>query len=200
MKDLKTRLGAVRAKLQRGLGSFKSSADSVAMANGSERAARGFTLIELLITLTIASILLTVVGPSLRTFINSNELIGATNDFVTHLSLTRSEALKRGKTTGICKSGGGAACVATGTWDTGWIMFADADDSNAWSAGDTLFRVYVPTAGHTTLTASGNSIVFDRQGRTGSASTFTFCNSVIGKSRIISINQFGQHTVSQGTC
>ena len=161
---------------------------------------RGFTLIELLVTLAIAAILLTVVAPSLRTFVHGNELIGATNDFVGHLALVRSEALKRRINTVVCKSGGGATCVSTGTWDTGWIMFADVDSSGTWTAGDMLFRTYTPAKGSTTLAASGDKIVFDRQGKIGASSSFTFCNAIINKGRTISINQFGRHTVTPAGC
>lgn len=181
-------------------------ASPVGTTNATSRLVRkstllqGFTIVELLVALAIASILLTVVAPGLRTFVNSNELVGVTNDFVGQLSLTRSEALKRKANAIICKSGGGTTCVTTGTWDSGWIMFADIDGSGGWTAGDVVFRSYTPDSSHTTLTASSDKIVFDRNGKTGASSTFTFCNSIIGKARKISMNQFGRHTLSQEAC
>ena len=155
---------------------------------------------ELLVTLAIASILLTVAAPSLRAFIHSNELTGAANDFVGHLSLARSEALKRKTATVVCKSGGGSTCVSTGTWDGGWILFADVDGDGGWSAGDMLFRTHTPELSSTTLTTASDKVVFDRNGKTGVATSFTFCGAAIGKARTIALNQFGQHSMAPASC
>lgn len=163
-------------------------------------AIRGFTLIELMVTLAIVGILLTVVAPSLRSFILSNELVVATNDFVGELSLARSEALKRRTNAIVCKSGGGSSCVTTGTWDSGWIVFADVDGDGAWSSGDQLMRTDVPKFSYTTLTGSVDKITFDRNGKTGANSSFTFCSTSAHKGRQIAVSQFGRHTIASTGC
>ncbi len=87
----------------------------------------GFTLIELMITLFIVSILLTVGVPSLRTFMQGNQLIAATNELVSALHVARSEAIKLNTRVSICESSNGTSCSATGDWSNGWIVFVDAD-------------------------------------------------------------------------
>jgi type IV fimbrial biogenesis protein FimT len=85
----------------------------------------GFTLIELLIALIIVSILLTVGLPSLKTFMQSNQLVASTNELISALHVARSEAIKLNANVSICESSDGATCAATGSWKDGWIVFVD---------------------------------------------------------------------------
>ncbi|MBI3900242.1 MAG: GspH/FimT family pseudopilin [Gammaproteobacteria bacterium] len=164
------------------------------------RRVRGFTLVELMMTLAIAVILGTVAIPSMRSIINANRLASTTNDFVSSLSLARSEALKRGFNAVVCKSGGGTTCVTTGTWDNGWIVFADLDNSNSWSTGDVLIRRYDSLGSSTAITTSSNSIVYDRQGQATASATYTVCNSAVSKKKVVTVSTSGQHALTSGTC
>ena len=89
----------------------------------------GFTLIELMVTLSIVSILLTVGLPSLKTFMQGNQLIASTNELVSALHLARTEAIKLDTSVTICESTNGTSCTGPGTdnWEDGWIVFVDAD-------------------------------------------------------------------------
>jgi type IV fimbrial biogenesis protein FimT len=114
----------------------------------------GFTLIELMITLAIIGILLTVGVPSLKTFMQSNQLIASTNELISAFHVARSEAIKLNTRVSICESSDGATCAETGSWKNGWIVFVDgngatpgdlvgtgdacADDTNT----DCLLRVH----------------------------------------------------------
>jgi len=88
----------------------------------------GFTLIELMLTLFIIGVLLAVGVPSVKTFMQNNQLIAATNDLVSGLHLARSEALKLNKKVTICVSNDGKTCVSSEKWTQGWIVFIDAND------------------------------------------------------------------------
>ncbi len=86
----------------------------------------GFTLIELLITVVIISILLVVGLPSLKSFLQSNQLVAAANELVAGFNVARSEAIKRNDDVTICESTNGTTCSAgTGSWEDGWIVFVD---------------------------------------------------------------------------
>ena len=87
----------------------------------------GFTLTELMITLAIVGILLTVGVPSLKTFMQGNQLIATTNELISALHIARSEAIKLNSRVSICDSSDGKTCALTGDWSNGWIVFVDFD-------------------------------------------------------------------------
>jgi len=88
----------------------------------------GFTLIELMLTLFIVGVLLAVGVPSLKTFMQSSQLIAATNELVSTIHVARSEALKLNKRITICVSDDGKSCLSSEKWALGWIVFVDAND------------------------------------------------------------------------
>ncbi|HED35090.1 MAG TPA: prepilin-type N-terminal cleavage/methylation domain-containing protein [Gammaproteobacteria bacterium] len=87
----------------------------------------GFTLVELMITVSIVAILLTVGVPSLRTFMQGNQLIASTNELISALHVARSEAIKLNSKVSICSSSNGTSCSGSSSWKEGWIVFVDAD-------------------------------------------------------------------------
>ena len=89
----------------------------------------GFTLIELLITLVIVSILLIVGIPSLKSFMQGNQLVASTNELISAFHVARSEAIKLNNSVTICESTDGTTCTSpgTGNWQDGWIVFVDGD-------------------------------------------------------------------------
>ena len=137
----------------------------------------GFTLVELIITLVIAGVLLGIGVPNFRTFIQNSRITTQSNELVGELATARSEALKRNLAVVVCRSAdptaGTPTCtVGGGTWETGWLVFADANANNSFSAadGDTLLRVHEVIAGNITLrgnsAALGDFLTFNRSGTT----------------------------------
>lgn len=165
----------------------------------------GFTIIELIVTLTIAAILLTIAVPSMSRFIQGNRLTTAANELIGDLALARSEALKGGTNTGVCKSGGGAACAGSGTaWESGWIVFVDVDQDRAWSASDILLRTREPLPSGTAVTAStgtNDPIIYGPQGQAlRGVDTYIFCNAKIGRTRNIELITTGRYRMAEGSC
>lgn len=159
----------------------------------------GVTLIELIVTLTVAVILLSVAVPSMTNFLNSNRLVTANNDFIADLALARTEAIKQAGQVAVCTSGGGTTCVPAGAWESGWIVFADIDMSGTWTASDALLRRYEGFGTGVTVTASNDTVVYDRQGATASTS-FGLCDAKTSKQRIIRLTAAGHATFTEGTC
>jgi len=107
----------------------------------------GFTLVELLFTLTIGVIFLTMAVPSYTDFSKNNRITTITNNLVTDINVTRSEAIARGAQVIMCRSADPAAatpsCGGTAnTWTSGWIIFVNKDTNTTYTSGtDQLLRV-----------------------------------------------------------
>jgi len=87
-------------------------------------------LIELIIVLAMIGIVATIAMPSLYQGIQGSRLASQANSFKGILAMARSEAVKRAVRVTMCKSTDGVNCNnAAAGWETGWIMFADNDNS-----------------------------------------------------------------------
>lgn len=87
----------------------------------------GVTLIELLTAISIAAILLALVVPSFHDAFLNSKLTNHANGFMSSLLLARSEAIKTNARVTVCKSETGTACVTSGGWEQGWIVFRDVN-------------------------------------------------------------------------
>jgi len=170
----------------------------------------GFTLIELMITLVIAAIVLTQAVPSFMATIQNNRLITYTNNLVSDINLARSEAVKRGSRVVLCRTADPSAaapiCGGTAnTWTTGWLVYADADASDSFNAGDTLIRVGMPVTSNTTIITGGavnSDLQYNGDGTTnegGNIGVFTLCDSRgAGNGRQIQVNAMGRPQLVKG--
>jgi len=117
---------------------------------------RGFTLIEMIVVLSIIGIMVIIAIPSFTRFVQSNRLTTSANDFVSCLNLARSEAITRGVTVTVCKSSDQAACVTTGNWDQGWIVFADPNNDGVVASTADILRVHESLSGSATFVGDAN--------------------------------------------
>lgn len=173
----------------------------------------GFTLVELMITMAVVAIVLTVGVPGFQDMIRENRLRTQAHTFLTALSLTRSEAIKRGVRVTLCKSSDGQNCIDNDKgYEQGWIVFADPSNPPGATVptvdpGDIVIRVYGTLSGGLVLT--GNSTVksyvsYAANGRSQllsggfQAGTLTLCAPP--KARLIVINSIGRARVAEGTC
>lgn len=101
---------------------------------------RGVTLVELMIGLVVMATLLALAAPSFSAMVHSTRLSTWTNDFLSDLALTRSEAIRRAQRVVMCKSADGTSCTNAGFWDQGWLMFVDANNNGLREATETLIR------------------------------------------------------------
>lgn len=139
----------------------------------------GFTLPEVLITLAILAILLTVAAPAMKSMIASQRISSIAQEVHASFMLARSEAVKRRTSVSLCKTINGTACSTGGNdWDTGWLIFTDADSDGSLEAGDELIRVFEALPDEVSLIWNqGNDAGFDGRGQSRLAGTFTLCES-----------------------
>ena len=164
---------------------------------------RGFTLIELMVTLTVATILITVAVPGFRTIIQNNRVSAQSNDLLTALTLARSEALKRGVQVSVCSSDDQADCdtVPNTDWENGWIVFVDDNSDGKKDAGEDIIRVWDGLSGSPTLTGTVNTIQYLPTGLIDPATAQTLTltpSSCKGKQqRTLSITVVGRASVGE---
>ena len=163
----------------------------------------GFTLIEMLVVLALVSILMSLAAPSLAAMVNSMRLTVAVNSLFSSLMLARSEAVKRNARVVVCKSVGGEACVTTGGWEQGWIVFHDANNNGLRDAGEVLLLQQQalpagvrlsgnsPLANYVSYTATGTTSYVSGAFQAG---TLTACkeSSTQGDARQIVISSAGR--------
>ena len=135
----------------------------------------GFTLIELMIAIALVAVLLATAVPALDDFTNNSRQTGAINDFVSAMHLARNTAITTNSRVTMCPSAAGANCELTG-WDSGWIVFGDANSNGNVDVGENVvtasdgieglsiqsgefpqFLMYRPNGRAMTIAVTGNS-------------------------------------------
>ena len=138
---------------------------------------RGFTMIELLVTISIATIMMTVAIPSFIDFIRNSRLTSQTNDFVLALTYAKSEAVKSAQEAVVCSSSDGTSCADSVDWETGWIVYQDTNDDGDIDADEILQVHAALTGGNTLRTGTKTEITFQHTGFSPNANaTFSLCD------------------------
>ncbi len=152
----------------------------------------GVTLIELLVTLSIASILLTVAVPGFRVFIQDSRLTAQINNFSSAMMLAKSEALKRGSSTTVCPSANSTTCTGASVWSSGWLVFSDPNRNGVVDVGEEIIQVNAALTGGNTLSGGRTRITFDANGFSlGFNDTILLCDSrgAVSSKRLVINNQ-----------
>jgi type IV fimbrial biogenesis protein FimT len=140
---------------------------------------RGFTLLELMVTLFIVSIVVAAAVPSFKSMAVRNRLVTYTNDFIATVNLARSEAVRRAAPVTICHSDDGTTC--SGSWNDGWITFADADGNGVADdpEDEPVIRVHERLSSKYTLNpdpAFANRLTFGAEGAAHATGVFAVCH------------------------
>jgi len=156
----------------------------------------GFTLIELIVTMAVAAILAMVALPRFKDMIVNNRATAEANNFLTALTLARSEAIKRRETVRVAAVD---SSTATNEWGPGWQV-------SVVSTG-TVLRAFEAIDSDSTLDSVGNvaALDFDRTGMLSSPAagqTFqlrsTDCTGDQG--RDITLTVTGRASVARVNC
>ncbi|MBL8499359.1 MAG: GspH/FimT family pseudopilin [Nitrosomonas sp.] len=160
----------------------------------------GFTLTELLVTLSVASILLTVAVPSYRMFVQDNLLSMQSNNFYSTLALAKSEAIRRSSRVTVCPSTNGTGCTGGVVWSNGWLVFSDINGNGVVEAGEEILQVGAAFTGGNTFTGAKPRVIFTANGFSmESNDTFTLCDSRgASYSKAIILNMQGRFRTETG--
>lgn len=172
------------------------------------RLERGFSLVESLSVLAIAGVLAGMAAPSLRAAGGSMRVSSASNELLADLLLARSEAVKRNARVVVCTSGDGQACATSGTWQQGWIVFADLDGNGQRAAAEPVLQrtaVAGPALRITGNGSLGSYVAYVANGSTRltnggfQAGTLTVCQASVQPTtaRQIVINATGRPRVQK---
>lgn len=175
---------------------------------GGDHACHGFSLIETMIVMAIAATLVVVAAPPMTRLADSIRLTAASNDFLSHLYLARSEAIKRNGRVVLCKSADGVVCASSGGWEQGRLVFHDLNNNGVLDPGEPVFASGERL--HSSLRMTGNLnlgryVSFDANGTTRlvgggfQAGTVTLCRQSLspGEARQIILNALGRPRVQK---
>jgi len=146
-----------------------------------QRQPAGYTLLELMIAVAIAGILLVIGVPSYRLLAANNRATSQANSFISLITYARTEAIRRNRTVGLCKSIDGTTCsTASAGWESGVLVFTftDTNSNGTWDSGESIniVRADVPFARKSTITGNhasiNNSFVFQPNGRGSGTGSF----------------------------
>jgi type IV fimbrial biogenesis protein FimT len=140
----------------------------------------GFTLIELMVSIVVLVVLISIAAPSYRRLLVDTRMSTQTNEFLTALQFTRSEAVKRNGTVTMCKSGDQATCTTSGSWAQGWIIFVDDGVTGTVDGTDVVLRLHAALTDGSTLSGSGgvvNLVSYHPNGQPAQTGQFDLCPS-----------------------
>lgn len=146
---------------------------------------RGVTLVELMVTLAVLAILLAVGIPSWSETIRNNRLESAAHTFLNALNYARTEAIRRGQSVTVRKSGS--------QWEEGYFAFVDLNANGEEDSGETRLRTWPALpSGYTLRTSAANFANFIRYNSRGEVAnnavggTFAICyQNQLAKSRAV---------------
>ena len=157
---------------------------------------KGFTIYELMLTLALMAVFVTVGVPSFASFMERNQLTTGINQFVSSLSLARSEAIKRNQRVNLCASSDGEQC-SDGGYEDGWIVYVDNNQNNTRDNDEELLWVGDSYPANLTLRVSSNfdnsNIAYLGSGRINEGGNVKLCmDNDVKKARMLNLINTGR--------
>jgi type IV fimbrial biogenesis protein FimT len=172
-------------------------------ASQTRFATAGFTLVELMITIVVMAIVLGLGVPSFMDTVRNNRIASASNEFVTSLTMARSEALKRGINVSVCVRDGDICSTTSTDWSAGWIVFTDdlAPSGQIDAPTDAVLMFSATSEANVEMPAGASSITFTPHGALSAESITVTKTGCKGKNkRVLSIQATGRISLSKEVC
>ena len=109
---------------------------------GNRARAAGFTLLEALVVMALLGVMVSLAAPAMSALRLQHRLQAEAEGLWSSLVLARSEALRRQQRVTVCARAQGLAstCDASGLWQQGWLVFADANGNAQLDPGEALLE------------------------------------------------------------
>jgi type IV fimbrial biogenesis protein FimT len=101
----------------------------------------GRTIVEVVVALAIVLLLARLAMPPFRDWIATQSMLNEARRLADSLHLARSEAIKSGYRVNVCKSADRLHCTSAGSWDEGYIVYADTSRDGSVDADELIVRV-----------------------------------------------------------
>ncbi len=170
------------------------------------RGTRGMSMLDLMITISIGAILLAAGVPTFSATANKNQIDTTASQLLVSLNVARSEAVKRRRSVRVCPSVDSSSCsTEDGAWNSGWLVFEDANSNNSADASEIIRLVNSLEPGLEIDVSDSMEVFVQFQptgaaiGNSGTAGTFTVCHSNTSiRAQILRISAAGGVDVDNG--
>ncbi len=151
---------------------------------GMRLRARGFTLLEALVVMALLGLMFSLAAPAMSALRQQHQLQEQAEGLLGSLVLARSEAVRRQQRVTVCARITDSACDASGTWQKGWLVFADVNGNAQLDADEALIEAHatVPAALRLSVTSTAKAYFsYNAEGRSATpsgafmAGTWRFC-------------------------
>ena len=109
---------------------------------GNRARAAGVPLLEALVVMGMLGVMVSLAAPAMSALGLQHRLQAEAEGLWSSLVLARSEALRRQQRVTVCARAQGQAstCDASGVWQQGWLVFADANGNALLDPGEALLE------------------------------------------------------------
>lgn len=156
----------------------------------------GYTLIELMVTIAILSIIIGVVMPGARGFINHSMLSKEVNELSALARLARFKAMEEQIEVVLCPTQDYSDCISN--WTYAKMAFIDLNGDGDRDSDENLLGSTEKLRSSISVTAPNQSIIFDNRGGANITSTLIFCDETAKANKAVGliINGYGKIAVA----
>lgn len=104
------------------------------------RRCQGVTLIELLVCVALLAIITCIGVPSFKNFFEEEKQSTTQTDLLSAIATAKVEAIRRSAPVYLCTSADGVSCNAAASWQSGWLLCADANRDLSCQSSEILLK------------------------------------------------------------